>query len=152
MDAGCNFQVSVLGESYSQVPAIFQEAYTRLGSHIINWGHQETKHKYYEILASSHVVVSTAKHEFYGVAMLEATYCGCFPLCPNHLVYPELYPSECLYQDKQQLFQMLQKFSVDPNLSRTMRKNMQIDLTKFNADNLINDYKQVLYPNNEENL
>ena len=69
MDAGYRFQVSVLGESFSQVPPVFHEACTRLGSHVVNWGHQETKQKYYEILRSSHIAVSTAKHEFYGVAM-----------------------------------------------------------------------------------
>ena len=69
MDAGYNFQVSVLGESFSQVPAIFSKAYTQLGSRIVNWGHQETKQKYYDILKSCHIAVSTAKHEFFGVAM-----------------------------------------------------------------------------------
>lgn len=69
VDAGLNFRVSVLGESFSEVPPVFAEARTRLGNRVIDWGHQETKDGYYEILRHAHVAVSTAKHEFYGVAM-----------------------------------------------------------------------------------
>lgn len=69
VDAGLNFRVSVLGESFSEVPPVFAEAQTRLGNHVIDWGYQETKDGYYEILRHAHVAVSTAKHEFYGVAM-----------------------------------------------------------------------------------
>jgi hypothetical protein len=68
-DAGLNFRVSVLGESFSEVPPVFAEARTRLGNRVIDWGHQETKDGYYEILQRAHVAISTAKHEFYGVAM-----------------------------------------------------------------------------------
>lgn len=69
VDAGLNFHVSVLGESFSEVPPVFTEARTRLGSRVVDWGHQKTKDRYYEILRHAHIAISTAKHEFYGVAM-----------------------------------------------------------------------------------
>jgi hypothetical protein len=69
VDAGHDFHVSVLGESFTEVPPVFAEAQTHLGSRVVHWGHQETKAGYYEILRCAHIAISTAKQEFYGVAM-----------------------------------------------------------------------------------
>ena len=49
------------------------------------------------MLWDSDVVVSTAIQEFFGIAVMEAAYCGARPLLPRRLVYPELYPAACLY-------------------------------------------------------
>ena len=49
--------------------AIFEKMQDKLKENILEWGYVESKEKYYEVLSTGHVVVSTAKHEFFGVAM-----------------------------------------------------------------------------------
>jgi glycerol-3-phosphate responsive antiterminator len=48
---------------------IFNVAKNVLKEEIINWGFIEDKDDYWRALSSCNVVVSTAKHEFFGVAM-----------------------------------------------------------------------------------
>ena len=71
---------------------------------------------YAALLWRSDVVVSTSVHEFFGVSMLEAIHCGCHPLLPNRLTYPELIPERLhtpllhapvLYDDEDALFDTL---------------------------------------------
>lgn len=84
----------------------FKELFCKLGDRLLHSDHMPTD-SYWDIISKADVVVSTAQHEFFGVAMyvllcrivfmfiyrMEASYVGCYPLCPNRLVYPELYPS-----------------------------------------------------------
>ncbi len=41
-------------------------------------------------IGEADVVVSTAKHEFFGITVMEAADAGAFPVVPNSLAYPEL--------------------------------------------------------------
>jgi hypothetical protein len=40
------------------------------------------------------VVVSTSRHEFFGVSTVEALYCECFPVVPAQHNYPALVPED----------------------------------------------------------
>lgn len=73
IDRGAKFQLSVLGQHYSEIPEIFTNSKTKLESRkdlceILNWGYL-SREDFVSVLSSAHVVVSTALHEFFGVSM-----------------------------------------------------------------------------------
>ncbi|KAG1710442.1 Glycosyltransferase-like domain-containing protein 1 [Nymphon striatum] len=93
---GIPFKLYILGESFTNIPLEFQTAKVELADHILKWGYLETKDDYIKSLIEADVVVSTSIHEFFGVSMLEAISYGCYPVCPNRLVYPEFIPRKIL--------------------------------------------------------
>jgi len=97
-DAGLPFQLIVAGENFRQQPAEFAEAKERLADHIIHFGFAKDRELYASLLWEADLVVSTAHHEFFGISILEAIYCDCYPLLPHRLSYPELLP-ESLHND-----------------------------------------------------
>jgi glycosyltransferase involved in cell wall biosynthesis len=89
-ERGVEFQVSVLGEQFKDAPPIFEIAKKRLGERILRWGYQSSREEYEDAIRECDVVVSTAGHEFFGIAVLEAISAGLIPLLPDRLAYPEV--------------------------------------------------------------
>ena len=117
-DAGHSFRLLLAGKHFHEQPDEFEEAFERYAERILHYGYAEDFAEYSRLLHRADVVVSTAVHEFFGVAMMEAIYCGCHPLLPNGLSYPELIPethhtpllhAPVLYDDEQHLFDILSR-------------------------------------------
>ncbi|XP_035208965.1 glycosyltransferase-like domain-containing protein 1 isoform X1 [Stegodyphus dumicola] len=140
-DSGEDFYLSVIGETYSEKPKIFEEAELRLRENIINWGYKESKTEYFQVLHSADVAVSTAVHEFFGVSMIEAAYFGCYPLCPKKLAYPEIYPDKYLYNTPNQLYKRLKYFCKNPLAARN-HKN-EVDFSKFSWETMKTQYMKI---------
>ena len=91
-DEGVPFRVALAGENFRVQPAEFNEARERLGARLVHFGYAESEAAYARLLWDADVVLSTAVHEFFGVSVVEAVYCGAAPVLPNRLSYPELIP------------------------------------------------------------
>jgi glycosyltransferase involved in cell wall biosynthesis len=100
---GLDFEVAVAGQAFVDRPEVFAAAEATLGHRLIHLGQPDGRDAYAELLASSDIAVSTAVNEFFGLAMMEAAYCGAFPLVPDRLAYPELYPARFRYDGEEQL-------------------------------------------------
>jgi len=84
------FALHLCGERYAELPPGVAERLERLRGHVASDGYRESFAEYAHVLGRCDVVVSTARHEFYGIAVLEALAAGCAPLLPDRLSYPEL--------------------------------------------------------------
>jgi glycosyltransferase involved in cell wall biosynthesis len=88
-DRGISFRLAVAGQNFRSRPAEFAAARTRHADRLVHFGEADPA-TYRDLLVASHVVVSTARHEFFGIAVAEAVAAGCSPVLPNALAYPEL--------------------------------------------------------------
>ena len=84
------FRLSVIGQQFRDVPAVFDTAQEEFGAHVDHWGYLPDRAAYEQALRSADVIVSTADHEFFGLAVAEAVAAGAYPLLPNRLAYPEI--------------------------------------------------------------
>jgi glycosyltransferase involved in cell wall biosynthesis len=93
-EEGLEFEVAVLGESFSQYPEIFDEARKRLGERIVRFGYAEDLAEYASWLWRADILPVTSNHDFFGASTVQAIHCGCVPLLPDRLVFPEHIPKE----------------------------------------------------------
>jgi glycosyltransferase involved in cell wall biosynthesis len=103
-DEGVAFRLALAGENLRVDPQEFDAIRTRLGDRVVHVGVLD-RDAYHDLLAASDVTVSTAEHETFGIAAVEAMAAGCVPLLPRRLSYPEIVPARwhdaALYDDGQ---------------------------------------------------
>jgi glycosyltransferase involved in cell wall biosynthesis len=90
---GAALEVVLLGARFEKAPDGVRERLELLGDAVLFAGFDPDRASYAARLGACDVVVSTAIHEFYGMAMLEALAAGCAVLAPDRLAYPETLPT-----------------------------------------------------------
>ncbi|MGQ9599324.1 MAG: tRNA-queuosine alpha-mannosyltransferase domain-containing protein [Anaerolineae bacterium] len=145
-DKDLDFELILLGESFRNQPEEFLEARRRLSERIVHFGYAEDDTLYSRLLWQADIVVSTARHEFFGAAIVEACYCGCFPILPRRLSYPELIPTRyhhlCLYDDLDDLVARLRHAVLHAEEIRTF--SLQPDMARFDWRELAPVYDRLM--------
>jgi len=147
MDAGMVFRVAIAGRSHRQSAPEFEAARERLGERVVHFGYAEAD-AYTRLLRRADVVVSTAIHEFFGVAVVEAIYAGCFPLLPGRLSYPELLPErfhgDCLYDGLGDLVNRLRWAVAHPEAIQAASEPLRVVMRRFSWRRLSDVYDHQL--------
>jgi glycosyltransferase involved in cell wall biosynthesis len=145
---GIDFQVALLGEDYAQMPEVFKSAHEQLGRRLIQYGRVASRQEYYKWLQRGSVVVSTAKQENFGIAVVEAIYHGCLPLLPNRLSYPEILPetfhSDFLYGNQEELEQKLSTLLTGGDRYQMKRLALSTVMQKYSWEKMIDLYDEEL--------
>ncbi len=85
------FSISVIGGDAKKADHLFQRFEQAWQHRIKHWGYVENRQAYFEVLQEADFIISTARHEFFGLSMVEACAAGCRPILPQRLAYPEVF-------------------------------------------------------------
>lgn len=147
MKRGSNFRIALCGENFRNVPDEFETGSQRLGDRLIHYGYAD-RDLYEDLLHDSSVVVSTAKHEFFGIAAVEAMAAGAVPVFPNDLSYPELIPTELhhmtLYQSDDELDDLLSEAVESQQRRSQVRPVLEPAMSGFSWKNIASRYDDAL--------
>jgi glycosyltransferase involved in cell wall biosynthesis len=116
-EQGVPFRLAIAGEPGDNPSPALYGLRDDLGERVIHFGHLPGD-RYARLLWESDVVVSTARHDFFGVATVEALYCRCLPVVPANYNYPNLIPEglggRCLWESEAACVDLLERAITDP--------------------------------------
>ena len=98
---GVAFELALLGQSFRHSPAEFQQIAEQFNDELVQFGYEPSLARFRLYLSQADVVLSTAIHEFQGLAVLEAVAAGCVPVVPARLAYAGMYPSRYQYHSEE---------------------------------------------------
>lgn len=130
-----HIEFTIAGRAFRQVPEAFQALATL--DNVVHMGRLDEK-TYQKALHTHDVVLSTALHEFQGLAMLRGASHGCAPLAPNALAYPEWVPPAGLFDTTDEAVERLLAWSQGENLP-------SVSVEAYYWPNLHEAYRQLLY-------
>ena len=145
---GIEFRLALLGENFQARPKAFNRARDRYANRILQYGYVESREEYMNWLRRGAIVISTADQENFGMAVVEAIRCGCIPLLPARLAYPEIIPrayhSRVLYRDRQDLVEKLSRLIRDYSRFEDLRRGLSTAMERFAWQRLIGRYDDEL--------
>jgi glycosyltransferase involved in cell wall biosynthesis len=146
---GIDFCIHIIGQQFRQIPDIFAQLQTEFSQHIGEFGYLENKKDYLRVLSESDLVISTAIHEFQGLAVMEAVACGCTPVVPNRLSYPEFFEEKYCYPSQldnidSEAIGLCDKIEYWLDCLQGERQLIAPDISALSWKNLAGDYLDLL--------
>ncbi len=140
-DQGVEFELAVLGQHYSKIPPVFNEAKKVLAQEIVQFGHVESFECYSYWLHKADIIPVTSIQDFFGISVVEAIYCNTIPLLPKRLAYPEhLVGEENFYNDLNEFSDKLRMFCL--NFTKSKKKSKLV--SKYRWEKMILTYDHQL--------
>ena len=94
---GTAYELALTGQQFRRSPAVFAQIQREFRHRLVHFGFVESADYLRALRGEADLVLSTALHEFQGLAVLEAVAAGCLPVVPERLSYPEIYPPRFRY-------------------------------------------------------
>ena len=143
-EQGLDFRVAILGESFGHKFPIFETARIKLGNKVVHYGYAEDLIQYTQWLHRADIIPVTSIHDFFGASIVEALYCGCYPILPKRLTYPELVPyeehPELFYHDFNDLVEKLAATMQDIETIR--QQSFRHYIEKYSWQNMAPEYDE----------
>ena len=136
-----DYRLNLLGESFRSSPVEFAQIQQEFAHRLQAVGFLSDAGQYRRTLRQSHVFLSTAYHEFQGLAAMEAAALGCSPLVPDEQAYPDYYPEAMRYGDIKSAVRKLQGLAADLVQGQ---KLPQLDTSAYTWNRLGPEYRRVL--------
>ncbi len=147
---GFNFKLNLLGQQFRSAPLELTEIQKTFSDEIINVGYVESLENYHNIVKTSDFVLSTALHDFQGLAILEAVALGCVPVVPNRLSYSDIFPEQYRYASNLEEIKNESRAMADKIIllwqEREKRNLQDINIKKFSHDEMREKYAKILFP------
>ncbi|MDZ7841611.1 MAG: DUF3524 domain-containing protein [Gammaproteobacteria bacterium] len=96
-ERGVSFRLELAGQRFRRAPDSLTGLVRRFGRRQVRDVGYLDEPDYVPFIARGGIVLSTALHEFQGLAVMEAAAAGCTPLVPDRLVYPEWFGERYRY-------------------------------------------------------
>ncbi|MCZ6829513.1 MAG: glycosyltransferase, partial [Gammaproteobacteria bacterium] len=145
------FVLHVVGQQFREQPPAFAELRSLLADAqaLGSWGFIRDHGEYLNLLGQCEVALSTALHDFQGLALMQACGAGCSPLAPARLVYPEwldeafLYPGDAADPQREAAGAVAMILALAEK--RASGQSLPLaDVSRFSSDVLLDEYRRVL--------
>jgi len=141
---GIAFELAVLGESFKKYPEIFDQAREELSSNIVHFGYLNSFSEYAKWLWKADILPVTSNQDFFGISIIEATFCNVLPILPQRLSYPELFDFDnhksLFYKNDQDFYQLLK----GKILERNNNKSVSYLTEKYDWNKIVLKYDKTL--------
>jgi len=111
---------------------------------LVQFGYMDSAADYHALQAGADIILSTALHEFQGLAVMQAVRAGCMPLVPDRLAYREMYPEHCRYQSCPDNLQQEADSAITLLLELAARPSVPIDMSAYSIEQLRPRYLRLL--------